>query len=780
MRIHFLFIVLVLSSPLFAQPSLKLEEIMQGDQFIGHQPSNHFWSWDGKRVYFYWNPTNEPGPRIYYWEKGFKEAQKLPPDEIADTYLSEKGQYGNEIRYYIRDGALFKFNTKTNKHEKIYHTVESIRNLMFVESSSALYFQQKNNLYKFNTEIGTIEQITNFRRGNVPNKKKSESNYLKTQQQELFAYVRDKQRKNNWNKERNKEVQISFPSAFYFGSYNMENMQISPDEKHVVFRLSKYPKRLETKFVDYLSDDGYSTEKIARKKVSIKGLSKHKLGVYNIERDSVYYIDFDRLAALKNQPSYLSLYHPTKISEPAKRTVVMNEVVFNKSGSNSVLVVRSLDNKDRWIVRLDFANGKIEELEHQHDPAWIGGPGISSWNFSTGTLGFMKDEETIYFQSEESGYSHLYSLHTLTKKKKQLTSGNWEVRKVQLAHDKESFYISANKSHPGNRDLYRLNPNSGNLTPLFDADGSHQVEISPDESQLLTRYSYKNKPWELYLSENKKNSQKKQITHSTSASFESYAWRNPKVIQFKAKDQTPINARIYEPNAGKKNGAAVIFVHGAGYLQNAHNYWSTYHREFMFNNLLADEGYTVLDIDYRASDGYGRDFRTGIYRFMGGADLSDQLDGRQLLINDYKIDSSKIGIYGGSYGGFITLMALLNHPGKFKCGAALRSVTDWAHYNLGYTSNILNFPETDPEAYRKSSPIYFADQLKDHLLMLHGVNDNNVQFQDVVRLSQRFIETGKKNWELALFPIEAHGFKKTTSWIDEYRRIHELFNSHLK
>lgn len=125
-------------------------------------------------------------------------------------------------------------------------------------------------------------------------------------------------------------------------------------------------------------------------------------------------------------------------------------------------------------------------------------------------------------------------------------------------------------------------------------------------------------------------------------------------------------------------------------------------------------------------------------------------------------------------------MALLTEPGQFKCGAALRSVTDWAHYNLEYTSNILNFPETDPEAYRRSSPIYFAENLQDQLLMLHGMVDDNVQFQDIVRLSQRFIELGKDNWELAVFPVEAHGFKESYSWLDEYRRILKLFEENLK
>jgi dipeptidyl aminopeptidase/acylaminoacyl peptidase len=225
---------------------------------------------------------------------------------------------------------------------------------------------------------------------------------------------------------------------------------------------------------------------------------------------------------------------------------------------------------------------------------------------------------------------------------------------------------------------------------------------------------------------------------------------------------------------------AVIFVHGAGYLQNAHKWWSSYFREYMFNNLLADNGYTVMDIDYRASAGYGRDWRTGIYRFMGGKDLTDQVDAVQYMVDSLGVDPKRVGLYGGSYGGFITLMALFTTPDVFAAGAALRPVTDWAQYNHGYTAAILNEPFNDSIAYRRSSPYYFASGLKGHLIICHGMIDTNVNFQDAVKLSQRLIELGKDNWELTGYPMEDHGFVEPSSWTDEYKRIFKLFESNLK
>jgi dipeptidyl aminopeptidase/acylaminoacyl peptidase len=343
-------------------------------------------------------------------------------------------------------------------------------------------------------------------------------------------------------------------------------------------------------------------------------------------------------------------------------------------------------------------------------------------------------------------------------------------------------YNPCENGKTGHHAFGKLNLENLTFTPYAQLQvGYNEARLSPDEKNLVVRQSFANKPWELYVKENNPTKRDlRQITHSTSDSFESYRWIDPQVISIPASDGVPIFARIYEPTKETKNGAAIFFVHGAGYLQNAHHYWSNYYREYMFHHLLMEKGFTVIDLDYRASEGYGRDYRTAIYRHMGGRDLEDFVDAKAFMVKNYGIDAKRVGMYGGSYGGFITLMGLLTKPDEFACGAALRSVTDWAHYNHEYTSNILNSPETDPEAYRKSSPIYFAENLQDPLLMLHGMVDDNVQFQDVVRLSQRFIELGKKDWDLAVYPMESHGFKESYSWYDEYRRILELMEKHLK
>jgi dipeptidyl aminopeptidase/acylaminoacyl peptidase len=758
--------------------NLRLEDIMKGDEFIGHQPENHRWSIDGQTVLFDWNPNNEIDNSTYFWNKSNKSPQIVStPNPVYDIdFIASQKDY--DVVYYTNQGVLYAYTKSTKKTKKVIQLAERINSVERSSNPDIIFFQQNRNVYQFNTIDFSIVQLTNFKTGKESKSDKEEDSFLVAQQKELFQFVRDEAKSDEWYEAQSKSNNEKFPKEIFYDKSSLEQVKVSPDGKFVTFRISDYPTQTSTNVEHFITADGFTQSKKARAKVSIDNFSKHKFGIFNVEKDTTYYVSFSNLSGIKEAPKYYQEYEKLKGDSEYDIPVVMQSPVYSKDGKNAVVEIRSQDNKHRWIVELDLISGKISELDHQQDDAWIGGPGIPGYSFSSGTLGFI-DNLTFYFQSEVSGFSHLYAYNLKTKKKEALTKGNWEVRKVQLSNDVKSFYITTTTTHPGNRSFYKLDIASKKMIGILTNDGNYEVELSPDEQTLLVRYSYKNKPWELYVGANKPNAELKQITFSTTPEFKKYNWKAPEVITFKAEDGTTVYARLYQPKVENKNKAAVIFVHGAGYLQNAHNYWSTYHREYLFHNLLTDLGYTVLDIDYRASDGYGRDFRTGIYRHMGGKDLSDQLDGKKYLVEKAGIDASRVGIYGGSYGGFITLMALLTEPGEFKAGAALRSVTDWAHYNHGYTSNILNFPETDPEAYKKSSPIYFANNLQDKLLMLHGMVDDNVQFQDIVRLTQRFIELGKKDWDLAVFPVEAHGFKRTYSWVDEYRRILDLFNENL-
>jgi len=767
--------LLIISYLTSISQNLRLEDIMKGDEYVGHQPSNHRWSRDGNTVFFDWNPNNEFGSSTYFWKEGMAKPEILPLDRMSETEIPISKDNDTDVQYYVKNGSIYKYSSGTKKISKVYVTSERISGFSQSTDNEKLYFRKDDNLYSFDVNDASVVQLTNFRKTKKADRPEKET-FLIQQQKELFSFIQDKNARKKWNEERVQKNKEFFPKEYVYEPYNLSALAPTPDGKYVVFTLTDMPESKPTKVEHFITEDGYTNSENARQKVSIKTIGKYKCGIYSTEMDTFYHIDFTALSGIKDLPAYLSDYPLMKDKEKMDRSVRFFAPVFDKNGKYAIMDVRSQDNKDRWIVSINLATGKFTEVDHQHDDAWISGPGIGGFR---GTLGFLNDEKTVYFQSEKGGYSHLYMVNLENGDKKALTSGSWEVRDVELSNDGSTFYLTTNTSHPGNRDFYHLDIATSKMTPILKKDGAHETAVSPDGKKILVRYSYKNTPWELYIGDNNTNPALKKITKSTTSAYDVYKWKEPEVVTFKAADGQTVYARLYKPNSKKKNKAAIIFVHGAGYLQNAHNHWSTYTREYMFHNMMADKGYTILDIDYRGSDGYGRDVRTGIYRYMGGLDLSDQLDGKKYLVDNMGIDNKRVGIYGGSYGGFITLMGLLTKPGTFKAGAALRSVTDWAHYNHGYTSNILNFPETDSIAYYRSSPINFAQNLQDKLVMLHGMVDDNVQFQDIVRLTQRFIELGKKNWDLAVFPVEAHGFVKTYSWVDEYRRIAELFDSEL-
>ncbi|MDG1842521.1 MAG: prolyl oligopeptidase family serine peptidase [Crocinitomicaceae bacterium] len=747
---------------------IQLKEIMKGDEFVGKLAYNQKWHLDGKSI-IYQRKINGEVINYKYFIKS-KSITEVNQENLIDHFASEKKQREFNIQYFIHDGVLYRVKKGETEIKTIFKTNDYLFNLQRTKNESIITFQSGINLYEYDDEKKSIIQITNF----INNEKKTKqpSTLLEKKQNDLFAYFSNKRSASTKNNGLKKQ---------FLGKREISKIQISPDRRVIALRIIENPKKSTTKVPSYITKNGYTQTKSARPKVSNLEPNQ-KLAIYDVIEDSLHWVNFSSLKDIRKRPSYL--YQNEKHTSKQQfykedRAIFIHQLHFNNFNNKALIDIRSADNKDRWIVSLNTTTFKWEEIEHQHDEAWIGGPGISGWNMVNGTIGWIDDGESCYFQSEESGYSHLYMYDFKNNTKQALTSGNWEVYKVELSTDKRRFYITCNKSHRGNRDFYHLDIKTKKLSPILIQDGYHDVSVSPDEKSILVRYSFKNKPWELYLGKNKTGSTLEQISDYTNYSFKTIKWQEPEVIQIKTSDNDTVYARLYTPNTNTKNNAAVIFVHGAGYLQNAHNYWSSYFREYMFHNLLLRKGYTILDIDFRASKGYGRNHRTAIYRHMGGKDLSDQIDGKRCLIEKYGIDENKIGIYGGSYGGFITLMALLKHPGEFACGAALRSVTDWMHYNYEYTSNILNYPSTDSIAYYRSSPINFAQNLEDPLLILHGMEDSNVQFQDVVRLSQRFIELEKTNWELAVFPVEGHSFKEASSWLDEYRRIFNLFNRYL-
>ncbi len=765
---------------------LTVEKIMRDPKWIGTSPTNIVWSYDSKYIYFNWNPDKNISDSVFAFSIATKKIIK-PTYTDAQFALAEANGVYNSTKtklVFIYQGDVFLLELKTNNLKQLTQTEAVETNARFIRNDEWIVYETNNNLFSWNCITGVTQQLTDFKNGEPDAKNKNAANSTLQekwlQQNQLLTSTIIQERKSK------KEVHEAFLKAhqeknkiktIYIGNKEVQNIEISPDGRFITYCLVQIPFNKKTSIVpEYVTESGFTETIKGRSKVGVPQ-NKNELYIIDRKKDTVIEITVDALSGITNQPDYYKEY-PNKFLnvKNAIRSVSFGNITWNENGTAAFLDIYSQDNKDKWIALLNAETGKLITANHQHDDAWIDGPGIK-YDVQEGWI----DTANFYFKSEATGYAHLYKYNITHFSVTPITKGNYEVQEVALSKSKQYFYILTNEEHPGKQNYYRITIDALKKEKLTNMVGGYNVLLSPDEKYIAYRYSYITKPWELYYQENNFTTTPNQITNKAAGEeFKSYAWRETKIFSFMARDNQPVYARLYEPKLGTKNNAAIIFVHGAGYLQNVHYWFSEYYfREQMFNNLLADKGYTILDIDYRGSSGYGRNWRTGIYRHMGGKDLDDEVDAAKYLVHELGIDSTRIGMYGGSYGGFMTLMAMFTTPNVFKAGAALRPVTDWAHYNHGYTSNILNEPFTDSIAYRQSSPIYFADGLKNHLLICHGMIDINVHFQDVVRLTQRLIELGKDNWDLAVYPVESHGFVEPSSWIDEYKRIEKLFDNWL-
>jgi dipeptidyl aminopeptidase/acylaminoacyl peptidase len=763
--------------------TLTIEMIMRDPKWIGTSPSEIRWSDDSKKILFKWNTDKSAPDALFAVTPADIKPEKV---SIADqrnliAYGSWNKKHTQKV--FEKNGDLYLEDLKTNKTIQLTHTEQRENSPVFNGDETHVIFSQANNLFALKLNSNGLEQLTNFVKS-ANKKAKDESNeeekWLKKQQVELFDIIKVEAKD---AKQDSVEEAVLAPKQLkelVFGDKRVGQVKISPDERFIVYRLTKSAADVKEAIVpNYVTASGFTEDIPNRSKVG-RPSSTSETYIFDRQRDSVYKINTKEIPGIKDLPDYVKDY-PNELAELKKqnadRPVTIEGPFWSENGAYAVVIVSAQDNKDRWIMRLDATTGRLALLDRQRDEAWIGGPGIE--NSAAGNVGWV-DDTRFYYQSEASGYSHIYLVDVTSGTKKQLTSGKWEVQTLQLSNNKKTFYFTANIDHPGLTDFYSMPVSGGAPVKITSLKGGNEVTLSPDEKWLAVRYSYSNKPWDLYVQANKPGAKAIQVTNSVSAEYNSYSWRAPEIITFKNRYGSDVYARIYQSKKADPAKPAVIFVHGAGYLQEVTYSWSYYFREFMFNNMLADNGYTVLDIDYTASAGYGRDWRTGIYRHMGGKDLTDQADGVKYLVEKYGVNPKHVGLYGGSYGGFITLMGMFTQPDVFAAGGAIRSVTDWAHYNHEYTANILNEPFTDEIAYRQSSPIYFANGLKGNLLMLHGMIDQNVNYQDIVRLSQKLIELHKENWELASYPVEDHAFEQPSSWTDEYKRIFKLFEQTLK
>ncbi|HJU99750.1 MAG TPA: S9 family peptidase [Burkholderiaceae bacterium] len=761
---------------------VTLDQAMANPDWIGTPVEAAWWGWDSRRLYFKQKRSGSPLRDI--WQTGTGAPAVVDDQHLAGIDSPAMVYNRDHTRaLLLRNGDLFERDLKTGALTQIVRGSTPAAAPQYAADGAHVQFRIGQDWYSWSRAERLVTPVAQLRTVKDPDAR-PEPDLLRDLQLRLLTTVaRQKQEREQQHEQdlaRRRADATRAPLPVYLGDkVDISGSALSPDGRYLLVVTTPLDgaKAPRDKMARFVTESGFEEAVDQRQRVAHDGPVPQTLKLVDLATRSVRDLSYDSLPGIGTDP-LAELRAAQKLpalkgNRPVRVDPDDGVLQWSADGSRAAVMVRAIDNKDRWIATVDLARATLASVHRLTDPAWI--------NYRGNHFGWLPDNSTLWYQSEESGYSHLYTLPA-GGQPHALTTGAWEASQPEWSADGSQVYFVCNPKLPGTYEVCATFVKDGALRTLTSLGGVENFALSPDGRKLLLRYSASYLPPQLATMP-ATGGAPTVLTDTRTAEFKARNWIAPQLVAVPSSHgAAPIWAKLYRPaqlEAGKRY-PIVMFVHGAGYLQNVSQRYPNYFREQMFHNLLVEQGYIVLDMDYRASEGYGRAWRTAIYRQMGHPELEDYLDGVQWLVAQHQGDAAHVGIYGGSYGGFMTFMALLRAPDVFKAGAALRPVTDWTSYEHDYTSNILNTPELDPQAYKISSPIEYADQLRGHLLIAHGMVDDNVFYQDSVRMAQRLIELKKDNWELASYPVERHGFVQPESWYDEYRRIYQLFERTLK
>jgi dipeptidyl aminopeptidase/acylaminoacyl peptidase len=759
-----------------------LWSIMRDPDWIGPPVEAPFWALDGSALHFSLKRAGSPVRDLYLVGLDGSAAEKVDDAQRAGIdapapVFDASGQRA----LLVRDGDIFLRDRAANRLQALTRTPEAESDPQFGADGTSVYWRSNTRWYRHDLATAISGPLAEIKAEKDPAAAKPDE--LAAMQLRLISTLAREKAQREALAAREKQRRQSDPTlpplpVFLGLDARLAETRLSPDGRWLIAvtepkneagRGGKMPK--------YVTESGYEEAEDVRTRVGRNLPHAQALHLVDLADGSVRALDLAVLPGISDDPLAALRKAADKPKLEGPRALRVMGVRWNAAGDRVALMLRANDNKDRWIATVDLAKGALQPRHRLSDPGWI------NWNFNE--FGWLADGQTLWFLSEQTGYTHLYVQEDAAKAKAvALTSGRWEASDVVWQRDGARAYFLCNREWPGDYEVCSVGRDGGAVREHTALDGVEAFVLAPDEDRLGVLHSAHHTPPQLSVVSLADGATRALTdTRSTEYKAREASWLAPQIVQIPSKHGAgTVWGKFYGPaqrEPGKRYPIA-LFVHGAGYLQNVHARWPVYFREQMFNELLVQHGYVVLDLDYRGSEGYGRDWRTAIYRQMGHPELEDYLDGIDWLVETQQGDRERVGIYGGSYGGFMAFMALFRAPDAFHAGAALRPVTDWTMYNHGYTSNILNTPDLDPEAYAKSSPIEYADNLRGQLLIAHGMIDDNVFYQDSVRLAQRLIELRKDGWELASYPLERHGYVHPESWYDQYRRIFELFERTLQ
>jgi dipeptidyl-peptidase-4 len=422
------------------------------------------------------------------------------------------------------------------------------------------------------------------------------------------------------------------------------------------------------------------------------------------------------------------------------------------------------DSQSLAIYRLNRAQNRLEllfgDVASGSTRTVLVEEGSGGWIDVYDDLAFLSQGERFIWSSNRDGFKHLYLYDVHGQLIRQLTNGSWEVDSVVAVEEESSLvYFSAGKENVWNRDLYKVDLSGEGLTRLSEHEGWHSIDMDPSCEYYLDFFSDFTTPTivSLYSSDGKMLDTIKP-NEALNQALKEYHLTRPDFFSFETDYGVRLNALMITPPDfdPSKKYPVLIYVYGGPGSQTVVNVWdSDSRRRQLWHEMMAQNGYIIFTVDNRGTGGRGKDWMKGVYWQLGEVEVQDQIAGVEYLRKLPYVDSTRIGIWGWSYGGYMTLMCMLKGADYFKVGVSVAPPTDWRNYDSIYTERYMGKPQDNPGGYAASSALTHAKDLKGRLLLIHGTSDDNVHMSNSMQLAHAF-EKAHISFDLMIYPRQMH------------------------
>jgi dipeptidyl-peptidase 4 len=431
------------------------------------------------------------------------------------------------------------------------------------------------------------------------------------------------------------------------------------------------------------------------------------------------------------------------LGEP--RGFLLSRVVWSPSSHELIAERLNRVQNKLDLLLVDTATGSSKSVLHEEDPYWINIQGEPI---------FLGRGDRFLWTSERSGFRHLYVYTAQGSLQLQLTKGDWEVDNVAgVDETHQRVFFTSTEDGPTQRQVYSVSLDGTNKQKLSKDRGVHAISLAPNAETYMDDSSSLSRPVRRALHRSD-GSEIREYKQADATATDEFDIRPTEIVTVKASDGTTLYARLIKPagfEAGKKYPAVVVVYGGPG-VQAVQDSWPGMNSE----QVLASRGFVIWQLDNRGSAGRGHRFESVIWHNMGERELSDQKEGIQYLVSQGFVDPKRIGLYGWSYGGYMSLYTVTHAPGLIKAAVSGDPVTSWRNYDSIYTERYMGLPEDDEEGYRKSSPqTSAADMQGTRLLMVHNIEDDNVHFQNSVQMAAA-LEKADKRFFMVVYPQKTH------------------------